>query len=394
VAHARLDRSLGVLRGGYPYLLQLRRRWSANSLELRLMGRRATVLSGPAGTRLFYDESAMRRRGAVPAPIRRTLFGSGAVHGLDDAPHKHRKALFVQLLTPAAAREIAAEAAELWPGRAGPQLAEPAAVFDAAVQVHCAAACRWAGVPAERVDLTLGHDLMAMVDGFGALGARHLRARRGRRRAERWARRLVTLVRGGHCSTREGSPLDVIARYPRLDGRPLPVRVAAVELINVLRPTVAVAYFVAFAAHALADADLRARLRSADEATYEAFAHELRRYYPFVPMLAARTRRPIEIGGRPVPAGRRVILDVYGTLHDPQLWAAPEHFDLDRFAGVRPDEWTYVPQGGGDVATGHRCPGERVAVELIKTAAAFLLTQPAGEPMPYSMTRMPTRPLP
>jgi fatty-acid peroxygenase len=135
-------------------------------------------------------------------------------------------------------------------------------------------------------------------------------------------------------------------------------------------------------------------LRSADEATYEAFAHELRRYYPFVAMLAARTRRPIEIGGRPVPAGRRVILDVYGTLHDPQLWAAPEHFDLDRFAGVRPDEWTYVPQGGGDVATGHRCPGERVAVELIKTAAAFLLTQPAGEPMPYSMTRMPTRPLP
>ena len=393
--HAGPDRSVRLRHVGYPYLLRLRERWHTATAEVRLLGRRTTVLSGPEGVRLFYNEDLMRRRDAVPRPLVRTLFGKGAVHGLDDAEHQHRKSMFVRVLDEKAAHDIAAIADELWRGREHFCAVDPAGVFAQAVDVHCAAVCRWAGVPAEAVDRRLGRDLMAIVDGFGSLGMRGLRARRARRRVDRWARRLIARVRGGHRNAPPGSALDVIAGATTPNGTLLRTRVAGVELVNVLRPTVAVAYFVAFTAHALQEQpELREHVHAAPDEVLEDFANEVRRYYPFVPMLAARARRTVTFQGRPLAAGRRVLLDVYGTLHDPQLWDEPERFDCARFRDGSVPEY-YIPQGGGDVATGHRCPGERVAIELIKVAARCMAARP-GEHAPATcipLNRLPTRPV-
>jgi fatty-acid peroxygenase len=393
--HAGPDRSVPLRRVGYPYLLRLRERWHTGTAEIRLLGRRTTVLSGPEGVRLFYNEDLMRRRDALPRPLARTLFGRGAVHGLDDAEHQHRKSMFLRVLDDKAAHDIAAITDELWRGPEHFCVVDPEAVFGQAVDVHCAAACRWAGVPADAVDPALGRDLMTIVDGFGSLGPRWLRARGARRRVDKWARRLVARARGGHRKVESDSPLGVLAAATAPNGTLLRTRVAGVELINVLRPTVAVAYFVAFTAHALQEhPELRERLHAAPEEVLEAFAHEVRRYYPFVPMLAARARRSVTFQGRPLVAGRRVLLDVYGTLHDPQLWDEPERFDCARFRdGSVPEH--YIPQGGGDVVTGHRCPGERVAVELIKVAARRMVARPA-EQAPATripLNRLPTRPV-
>ncbi|HKC29264.1 MAG TPA: cytochrome P450 [Jatrophihabitans sp.] len=395
--HAAIDRSAGLLRRGYSYLLDLRQRWGGyGTAEIRLLGERTTVLSGPAGVTLFYNDAIMQREGALPRPLRRTLFGDGAVHGLDGDEHRHRKAMFVHLLTPSAAEEIAATADEIWRSPARQAAHDPVAVFDEAAAVHCAAVCRWAGVPANAVDRRLGRDLAAIVDGFGSIGPRYVRARRARRRVDRWSRRLVRRARGGHRQVEPGSPLDVIANYTDRQGALLPAKVAAVELVNVLRPTVAVAYFVAFTAHALQTRPrLRDRMSRSDDAAHEAFADEVRRYYPFVPMLAARVRREVVYQGRLLPPGRRVMLDVYGNLHDPVYWDGPDGFDIERFAGVEPDPDVYVPQGGGEVATGHRCPGERVAIELIKVAAQYLAGAGVTDvPNRIPMNRFPTRPLP
>jgi fatty-acid peroxygenase len=390
--HVLAERGGGALRAGYPYLLGLRRRWDAASIEIRLLGRRTTVVSGPDGAQLFYDESAMRRRGAVPRVLRRTLFGDGAIHGLDGDAHKRRKALFLDLLTPAAAKSIAESAAQWWRRVPRDPVVDPAAVFDDAVLVHSAAVCEWAGVPESRVDVTLCRDLADIVDGFGSLGPRGVRARRARKRVDRWACELVAAVRSATVDAVSGTALDVLAHHRDLDED-----VAGVELINILRPTVAVAYFAAFAAHALGThPGLRDRLQRATDEEYEAFAHEVRRHYPFVPMLGAVVRRRTSFHGRDLPIGRRVVLDVYGTLHDPDLWHEPARFDPDRFVGVEPDPYTYLPQGGGE-PTGHRCPGERVAVELIKVVARHLVTErtpviSADERIPVN--RLPTRPLP
>jgi fatty-acid peroxygenase len=146
---------------------------------------------------------------------------------------------------------------------------------------------------------------------------------------------------------------------------------AAVELLNIVRPTVAVAWFVSFATLALhqhpnwTERPASGRNESMDD-DLEAFAREVRRLYPFALLLGARVERPFTWRGHRLPEGRLVLLDVYGTNHDPELWPDPEAFDPTRFVGVEPDPLAFVPHGGGDPATGHRCAGERVTVELLK----------------------------
>ncbi len=184
------------------------------------------------------------------------------------------------------------------------------------------------------------------------------------------------------------------ARDPR--GRPLPERVAAVELLNVLRPTVAVAWLVAFAAKALHEhPDWRDRIASGDQRALDAFGQEVRRLYPFTPWLAARARQKQDILGVPVRRGQLVVLDVYGTLHDGAEWPDPDRFDPGRFLTNEINGDALVPQGGGEVATGHRCPGEAVALTTLAVAVRALATLPHTLPaqdFTYDLTQMPTRP--
>ena len=103
------------------------------------------------------------------------------------------------------------------------------------------------------------------------------------------------------------------------------------ELLNILRPTVAVAVFIVFAAHALHGFPAcRPKLQTGDEYP-ELFVQEIRRLYPFFPAVMARTRHNFEWNGYRFPRGRRVMLDLYGTNRDARAWDAPEEFRPDRF---------------------------------------------------------------
>ena len=78
--------------------------------------------------------------------------------------------------------------------------------------------------------------------------------------------------------------MPVIAWRREPDGKPLSSGTAAVELINILRPTVAVTRFVAFAGLALHDhPKWRRRFETGTEADLEPFVQEVRRFYPFFP---------------------------------------------------------------------------------------------------------------
>lgn len=95
------DLGLRLLREGYAAIERDRheRRGDATYAS-RLLGRRAVVLSGTSGAELFYDEDVVERKGAVPPPLARLLFGRGAVHGLDGPEHRGRKDLFLRRLGP------------------------------------------------------------------------------------------------------------------------------------------------------------------------------------------------------------------------------------------------------------------------------------------------------
>lgn len=133
-------------------------------------------------------------------------------------------------------------------------------------------------------------------------------------------------------------------------------RVAAVEVLNVLRPTVAVAVYVAFVAVALHDhpAD-REHIAAGDDNIVEPFVQEVRRFHPFFPFIGARVRADFEWRGHRFPAGTKTLLDFYGTNHDPRLWDEPGAFRPERFVARTMDPFELIPQDGADHHTQHRC---------------------------------------
>src|SRR5690348_13610511 len=97
--HVIVDSTLSLLAHGYAWAPDLcRSHDGAPLVHTRLMGRPAVLMHGPEAVDLFYDESRVRRAGALPGPVLDTLFGRGAVHTLDGERHRDRKGMLVSLL--------------------------------------------------------------------------------------------------------------------------------------------------------------------------------------------------------------------------------------------------------------------------------------------------------
>lgn len=384
---------IGFFLEGYGWLPNRRRRSSGGVVRTRVLGQRVTGLCGPDAARFFYDEANIHRHGAVPGPVQDTLFGRGGVQGLDGVDHRLRKAMFLSMLTGEGVALLERYAAEAWEAATATWSTRDSVVlFDESARVLARAVAPWVGL---RPDESLAADLVSMVDGFATAGPRHLRARRARTWREEWLAGVVTHAREKGDAP-AGSALAAIAELTDATGEPLGARVAAVELLNVLRPTVAVCWFVTFAAHALhLWPEHRDRLRDDDPAYAEAFAHEVRRFYPFAPFVGGRAARPLEWDGYDIPAGSLVLLDLYGQNHDPLLWPDPYGFAPGRFLDRQIGPYELVPQGGGDPLTGHRCPGETVTVALLRTLLPKLARLDYAVPdqdVRIPLHRVPTRP--
>jgi fatty-acid peroxygenase len=391
-----VDSSLPVLLEGYGWLPNRRARTESGIVHTRVLGQRAVGLCGPEAARFFYDEDHVRRHTAIPWPVQNTLFGRHAVHTLDGERHRGRKGIFLAAVTARSTAELTDAVASAWdeavaawpPGR-------PVVLFDEAARVITRGVCRWAGIPDVDVP-AVAADLVAMVDGFATPGPRHWKARAARRRREAWLAGLVTEVREGRVAVPPGSALELVARHREVDGEELPPRLAAVELLNIIRPTVAVCWFVAYAGHALhGRPKYREALRGGDREFAEAFAHELRRFYPFAPFIGGRAVRDLTWRGERIPRHAMVLLDLWGQNHDEELWGDPYAFRPERFVGHRPGPFELVPQGAGDPATNHRCPGEPFTVAILRTLATRLARLDYTVPdqdLTISLRRVPARP--
>jgi fatty-acid peroxygenase len=399
VREPALDSTLALLLEGYDFIRNRCRRLRTDVFRTRLFLRPTICMTGEEATRLFYDARRFERRGAAPRRLRTSLLGVGGVHGLDDAHHRARKAMFMQLMNEASVARLRVEVEAEWEAAIDRWTREDREIvlMDEAERILCIAAGRWAGVPLPESEVeTRRCDLSAMIDGAGALGARHRRAVRARRRCEAWIADLVDLSRPAP-PTAEATPLSTIANFREPDGRWLPRRVAAVEVLDLLRPIVAIGRFVAFAALALhGHADARDRVIAGGRADALAFVHEVRRFYPFVPFVAARVRETFVWRGLRFPAHARVLLDLHGTGHDARIWGDPEKFRPERFLRGDPGAFAFVPQGGGDPFSGHRCAGEQITIELMVVAVDALTRRIAYElpdqDLRIDRRRMPTAP--
>ncbi|MFI0404821.1 cytochrome P450 [Actinomadura sp. 3N508] len=373
----RLDSTLPLAARPYGLLSSRARRLNRDVFDTRLLLQKTTCMTGADAARVFYDPDLFIRAGAAPRRLSLTLFGENGVQSLDGERHRARKAMFMSLMTPDARDELRDIASRIWWERIRDwEGRRQVVLYDGVSELLCQAVCAWTGVPvAERHLPAITTLLTALIDAPAAAGPRYLRGRAARRIADRWAAGHVRRSRAAGEVTAESSmALDVIASYRDTDGRLLPPDVAGVELLNVLRPTVAVGRFVVFAALALhGNPQWRHRLATDDNSELlEAFVQEVRRFYPFFPMAAARAARDFEWRGHHFPKGRRVLLDLHGTDHDPRLWERPEQFRPERFMGREPDAFSMIPQGGGDHYEGHRCAGEWITKDLMKVAVTAL----------------------
>ena len=146
-----------------------------------------------------------------------------------------------------------------------------------------------------------------LLDTFGRVATNPV-AQIERNRLDRWATDLIRAVRSGRHRADPHSVLADMADLHDENGALVDDRTAAVELQNLTRPTMAVARFAAFAAVALTEHPAWAdRIREAASAAGRlteipdavAFAQEVRRVHPFVPMLPALATTDFEVQGCP-----------------------------------------------------------------------------------------------
>lgn len=393
------DDTLRLLREGYAFVPNRRTGAGRDVVPLRLLGRRAVAACGPLHAEEFYDEDLFGRAPAMPEPVRSTLFGHDAVQGLDGAAHRDRRKLFLAVLDPdsiefqtAVTLQAWNEAVDRWRHR------DRVTLFDEAANVLLRGSWAATGLDAAGDPDTnqTAADMVAMVDGFATAGPRHWRGRLARRRQERRLTEVVERVRSGAVQAPPGSALDTAARHrDEQRGDVLPARIAAVELLNIVRPTVAVAWFVTFAAHALYRWPEQGGHLAGDEESVTAFVHEVRRFYPFAPFVGAVARKDLEWDGVRIQRGNLVLLDLFGQNHHPDLWADPYRFDADRFVHRTVGTFELVPQGAGDPATSHRCPGEDLTVTLLRALLPQLGRLDYRVPeqdMSISLGRIPAKP--
>jgi len=385
---------------GYLYISNRCSKFQTNMFETRLLGGQKTIcMRGEEAARIFYNPDHFIRQGAAPPMVRDTLFGKHAVQTLDDDAHLQRKQLFLDLMKDTSLEsitELVREQCRLaivkWEAK------DHVNFFDEVTEILTRAVCRWTGVPLPEKEVEKRRrELVALFDAPASMGPRQLKGRLARNKAEKWIGNKVKQVRSGELSASEDTMLYKVAWHIDADGKLLDTQKAAVELLNILRPVVAIGVYIDFVALALHRYPIeKQKVAEGGEEEAHRFVQEVRRYYPFFPAAVAKVRGDFVWNGHDFMEGDLVLLDLHGTNHHPDLWESPYTFSPDRFKDWTDNGYQLIPQGGGSYPNNHRCPGEWMTIEIMKVSAE-MLTKGMDYDVPvqhlhYSMNRIPSLP--
>jgi fatty-acid peroxygenase len=400
IAHDKgLDNTLKLLEEGYLFIKNRMDLYQCNMFETHIMGEKVICISGEEACKIFYDEELFQRKGAMPKRIQKTLFGVNAIQGMDNNAHIQRKLFFMSLMTEAHQKKLA----ELFEKEMKDSVNEwinknEIILSHEAKNIICKVACFWTGVPLKESDIeSRADDFYSMVDGLGGVGSRYWKGKAARNRTEEWIRGIIEEVRQGKLLVEDDSALNLMAFHTEPDGNQLELQMAAKELINVIRPIVAISTYITFTALAMYEhPECKEELMRGNNNYIEMFVQEVRRYYPFTPFLGARVHKDFAWNQYDFKKGMLVMLDVYGMNHDSLIWNYPDEFRPERFMEQKDRTFCFIPQGGGDPKKGHRCPGEGITIEIMKASLDFLVNKVDFEvpeqDLSYSISRIPTLP--
>ena len=394
-----VDSIRGFLREGYTFI-ENRVDWYKTSIfQVDFLGQKVVIISGEEAARLIFDTTKFKRQGSVPLRVQKTLFGVNGTHVQDGEEHLHRKHLFMSLMTEDAEEQIYNLTKEMWDNHlAQMNNATEFNLLNESKKLLTKVVCKWTGVPLSDSEINeRAEDLFSMIDGSGAVGPRYWKGRKARTKCESWIKDVIDDVRSGSLEVKEEAPLSKLAFFKNLDGDLYDTQSAAIELLNLLRPTVAISYYNAFLALALHQfPDYKENHLSGDDDFKEMFIQEIRRYYPLIPVLGARVRNDFKWKDYDFKKNMLVLIDVYGTNHDKRIWDSPNLFNPERFRNWDGNPHRLIPQGGGKQITGHRCPAEGITVKVMRATLDFLVNEIDYEvpkqDLSFSMSRMPTFP--
>lgn len=395
-----LDHTLEVLlKEGYEYILNKRKELDSDVFDTRLLGQKTICLSGENAAKLFYNNEKFKRDGAMPSRVLNTLFGQDGVQTFDGEAHDHRKKMFMPLLSKEVIQDFSKisnkqweNAIERWQGQ------EKIVLYKEVQEILTRTVCEWVGVPVEEKDYpALATDLSNMFEAASKVGPAHHAGKKSRKEREQWLIDIVHNVREQKLAVPSEKALYKFVWAKDLGGELLTEEIVAVELLNLLRPVVAVAVYINFVALSLHDfPEQLEKVQQGGETYREMYVQEVRRYYPFFPFAGARVKKDFEWEGYLFEEDKLTLLDLYGTNHDSTIWTHPYEFNPERFENRGENPYDFIPQGGGDYLTGHRCPGEWVTVELMKVALDFLANRMdyelPSQDFTYSLTDMPSLP--
>lgn len=392
-----IDNTLDLLKEGYLFIQNRSQKYHTDIFETHLMGEKVICMTGEDAAKLFYNPEYFERKGAVPKRAQKTIFGENAIQTMDGKEHDSRKQIFLSITTPENQKKLSyifteklKTAAGNWDGK------KDIVLYDEAKKILCETACQFAGVPLNKSEVKeRAEDLSTMVNSFASVGIEYFKGKTARSRTERWIKTIIEDVRSGKLKAEGNSPLHIIAFHTESDRTVMDSEMAAIELINIIRPIVAIAAYISFIALALyKHPECKMKLASRDEGYSQKFVDEIRRYYPFSPFIGARAKKDFLYHEYKFNTRMLVLLDLYGTDHDMRIWQNPYEFNPDRFTDRHGSLFDFMPQGGGDVNTTHRCPGEGFTVEIMKVSTDFLVNRidytVPEQNMGYNLHRIPT----
>lgn len=369
---------------GYLLLSELRKEADAPVVKARLLNKEVIAIYGKEAAKKFYDPRNFKREGAMPKLVLKTLFGEDGVQTLDGNAHEHRKTIFMDLMTPKRMEEYHRILDKNLTQKLDQQQGE-FELFDIAKDVLFRSICEWSGIELskmakEEVD-QLAEYQISMISSAVTNPATHIKGIENRKKSEKWAQSLIENARTNPVAGKEGVALYAFANATDDQGELLPIDVAAVELLNVIRPTVALTVWIALMGHALfSRPDIYQRLHAEFDQLQDSFIQEMRRYYPFFPMLPAFAKQDVEVDGYLIPKDSWVVLDLYGTNHDERMIETPEVFRISRYLGKEKhisydEEYEMIAQGGGKFEAMHRCAGEWITLHTLRVFSDQLVNK-------------------
>lgn len=342
------------------------------------MGEKAYCLIGSKGTKLFYDNKLFIRNGAAPKRVEKTLFGENGVQSLDGKAHWNRKNMFMQLMNKKSMNDISTLVYKHWRSYFNNKaINTPINMYEASKYVFFKVACEWIGVPIKKAELNKRvSQLSDLFESPAAIGLKHWKGRSSRKNTNGWIEKIVQDIRGNNLRIDEEKALYKITWHRDINNKLLETKVVAVEILNLLRPMVAVSIWVANLGLGIHQFPQSAKeLQNKDNKKIEMFIQEVRRYYPFFPFAVARVYRDFEYNGFKLKKGTLTLLDLHGTNKDPDSWTNPDHFMPKRFENWEQTPFNFIPQGGGSYDFGHRCAGEFVTMEMLKSTMDILVNE-------------------